>query len=216
MGLGRGGGGPGKASGGSRGVGTSGNAVSFPAVAAMEPAPGPQEKYHLITRNLQVLGGGGKSGSGQAGAGGWRVGAGARPWVYQRGPGSASEPGGSPGDMLHAGWAGAWVRLGAQLYSRRLSCSRPPPAIPAGSRGGSAVQDACLVHPQEVLGEDKLMAILKKRELKIYWGTATTGKPHVAYFVPMSKIADFLKAGCEVRGQAGSSDPAGRCHRGNG
>ncbi|XP_009955265.1 PREDICTED: tyrosine--tRNA ligase, cytoplasmic, partial [Leptosomus discolor] len=50
----------------------------------------------------------------------------------------------------------------------------------------------------EVLGEDKLMAILKERELKIYWGTATTGKPHVAYFVPMSKIADFLKAGCEV------------------
>ncbi|KAM6399610.1 tyrosine--tRNA ligase, cytoplasmic [Rhynochetos jubatus] len=73
------------------------------AAAAMEPAPGPQEKYHLITRNLQ-----------------------------------------------------------------------------------------------EVLGEDKLMAILKERELKIYWGTATTGKPHVAYFVPMSKIADFLKAGCEV------------------
>ncbi|KAM4656995.1 tyrosine--tRNA ligase, cytoplasmic isoform 3-T3 [Amazona ochrocephala] len=51
---------------------------------------------------------------------------------------------------------------------------------------------------QEVLGEDKLMDILKERELKIYWGTATTGKPHVAYFVPMSKIADFLKAGCEV------------------
>ncbi|CAB1350465.1 unnamed protein product [Coregonus sp. 'balchen'] len=37
-----------------------------------------------------------------------------------------------------------------------------------------------------------------ERELKVYWGTATTGKPHVAYFVPMSKIADFLKAGCEV------------------
>ncbi|XP_073521765.1 tyrosine--tRNA ligase, cytoplasmic [Phyllobates terribilis] len=51
---------------------------------------------------------------------------------------------------------------------------------------------------QEVLGEDKLKEILKERELKIYWGTATTGKPHVAYFVPMSKIADFLKAGCEV------------------
>uniref|UniRef100_A0A663EK08 Tyrosine--tRNA ligase n=2 Tax=Accipitrinae TaxID=8955 RepID=A0A663EK08_AQUCH len=107
VGLGRGGpgkaSGPGRASGGSRGAGTSGNAVSFPAAAAMEPAPGPQEKYHLITRNLQ-----------------------------------------------------------------------------------------------EVLGEDKLMAVLKERELKIYWGTATTGKPHVAYFVPMSKIADFLKAGCEV------------------
>ena len=26
----------------------------------------------------------------------------------------------------------------------------------------------------------------------------TKGKPHVAYFVPMSKIADFLRAGCEV------------------
>lgn len=51
---------------------------------------------------------------------------------------------------------------------------------------------------QEYLGEEKLTAILKERDLKIYWGTATTGKPHVAYFVPMSKIADFLRAGCEV------------------
>ncbi|XP_005995642.1 tyrosine--tRNA ligase, cytoplasmic [Latimeria chalumnae] len=51
---------------------------------------------------------------------------------------------------------------------------------------------------QEVLGDEKLQSILKERELKVYWGTATTGKPHVAYFVPMSKIADFLKAGCEV------------------
>ncbi|KAM4699442.1 tyrosine--tRNA ligase, cytoplasmic [Discoglossus pictus] len=51
---------------------------------------------------------------------------------------------------------------------------------------------------QEVLGEDKLKEIVKERELRVYWGTATTGKPHVAYFVPMSKIADFLKAGCEV------------------
>lgn len=51
---------------------------------------------------------------------------------------------------------------------------------------------------QEVLGEEKLCDIIKERDLKIYWGTATTGKPHVAYFVPMSKIGDFLKAGCEV------------------
>jgi tyrosyl-tRNA synthetase len=51
---------------------------------------------------------------------------------------------------------------------------------------------------QEVLGEDKMIALLKERDLKIYWGTATTGKPHVAYFVPMSKIADFLRAQCEV------------------
>jgi len=51
---------------------------------------------------------------------------------------------------------------------------------------------------QEVLGEDKLDTILKERDLKIYWGTATTGRPHVAYFVAISKIADYLKAGCEV------------------
>lgn len=56
------------------------------------------------------------------------------------------------------------------------------------------------VHQQEVLGEEKLKQVLQERELKVYWGTATTGRPHVAYFVPMSKIADFLKAGCEVGG----------------
>ena len=31
---------------------------------------------------------------------------------------------------------------------------------------------------------------LAERDLKIYWGTATTGKPHIGYFVPMTKIAD--------------------------
>ncbi|XP_045775715.1 tyrosine--tRNA ligase, cytoplasmic [Maniola jurtina] len=51
---------------------------------------------------------------------------------------------------------------------------------------------------QEVLGDERLDEILKQRDLSLYWGTATTGRPHVAYFVPMSKIADFLKAGCEV------------------
>ncbi|XP_014242844.1 tyrosine--tRNA ligase, cytoplasmic [Cimex lectularius] len=51
---------------------------------------------------------------------------------------------------------------------------------------------------QEVLGDDKLKETLKERDVKVYWGTATTGKPHIAYFVPMSKIGDFLKAGCEV------------------
>jgi hypothetical protein len=46
---------------------------------------------------------------------------------------------------------------------------------------------------QEIVGEEKLKTILKERDLNIYWGTATTGKPHIAYFVPMSKISDFLK-----------------------
>jgi len=51
---------------------------------------------------------------------------------------------------------------------------------------------------QEVLSDEKFDEILMNRNFKVYWGTATTGRPHVAYFVPMSKIADFLKAGCEV------------------
>ena len=51
---------------------------------------------------------------------------------------------------------------------------------------------------QETLGEDRIEEVLKTRDLKIYWGTATTGRPHIAYFVAMSKLADFLNAGCEV------------------
>merc|ERR1712018_897353 len=51
---------------------------------------------------------------------------------------------------------------------------------------------------QETLGEDRIEEVLKTRDLKVYWGTATTGKPHIAYFFAMSKIADFLSAGCEV------------------
>jgi len=51
---------------------------------------------------------------------------------------------------------------------------------------------------QEVLGEKEILAILQERDLKVYWGTAPTGRPHVAYFVPMTKIADLLSAGCEV------------------
>lgn len=51
---------------------------------------------------------------------------------------------------------------------------------------------------QEVLQTETMESILKSRDLRIYWGTATTGRPHVAYFVPMAKIADFLRAGCDV------------------
>lgn len=53
---------------------------------------------------------------------------------------------------------------------------------------------------QEVLNPQILKNVLEveKRPLKIYWGTAPTGKPHCGYFVPMTKLAHFLKAGCEV------------------
>ena len=51
---------------------------------------------------------------------------------------------------------------------------------------------------EEVVGEEELKKILNERDLKIYWGTATTGKPHFGYFVPIFKISDYLKAGCHV------------------
>jgi len=51
---------------------------------------------------------------------------------------------------------------------------------------------------QEVLGAEEIKKILNERELKLYWGTAPTGRPHVGYLVPLSKIADFLAAGCNV------------------
>lgn len=54
---------------------------------------------------------------------------------------------------------------------------------------------------QEVLRPDIVEDVIVKqnRPLKIYWGTATTGRPHCAYFVPMLKIAHFLRAGCSVK-----------------
>ncbi|KAJ9659031.1 Tyrosine--tRNA ligase cytoplasmic [Coniosporium apollinis] len=54
---------------------------------------------------------------------------------------------------------------------------------------------------QEWLGWDIIQNVLEKgeRPLSIYWGTATTGRPHCGYFVPMLKIAEFLKAGCHVK-----------------
>ena len=51
---------------------------------------------------------------------------------------------------------------------------------------------------EEVIGEKELLNILQERDLKIYWGTATTGKPHIGYLKPLLKICQFLKAECDV------------------
>lgn len=45
---------------------------------------------------------------------------------------------------------------------------------------------------QEVISGEKFDEIFVERNLNVYWGTATTGRPHVAYFVPMSKIAGII------------------------
>ncbi|KHO00241.1 tyrosyl-tRNA synthetase [Metarhizium album ARSEF 1941] len=52
----------------------------------------------------------------------------------------------------------------------------------------------------EVLNPEIIQEILDKGgHPKIYWGTATTGRPHCGYFVPAIKIAQFLAAGCDVK-----------------
>ncbi|KAL6714617.1 Tyrosine--tRNA ligase cytoplasmic [Lecanora helva] len=54
---------------------------------------------------------------------------------------------------------------------------------------------------QEVLKPEVIEDVIKnqQRPLVVYWGTATTGRPHCGYFVPMVKIAHFLRAGCKVK-----------------
>lgn len=54
---------------------------------------------------------------------------------------------------------------------------------------------------QEVLKPEIITDVIKRqnRPLSIYWGTATTGRPHCGYFVPILKIGHFLRAGCKVK-----------------
>jgi tyrosyl-tRNA synthetase len=53
---------------------------------------------------------------------------------------------------------------------------------------------------QEVIGENELKSLLKSRkDISIYWGTMPTGSISIAYFFPMLKVADFLRAGLKVK-----------------
>ena len=51
---------------------------------------------------------------------------------------------------------------------------------------------------EAVIDETIVKKIMEKRPLKIYWGTAPTGRIHIGYFVPILKIIDYLRADCEV------------------
>ncbi len=87
----------------------------------------------------------------------------------------------------------------SSFTSLEISQFASSPSMTVGSSLSKAEKKALITRNlQEVLGDDRIDKVLAERDLKIYWGTATTGKPHIAYFVPMSKIADFLNAGCEV------------------
>ncbi|OQE12468.1 hypothetical protein PENVUL_c001G03394 [Penicillium vulpinum] len=51
----------------------------------------------------------------------------------------------------------------------------------------------------EFLNPEIIEDILKSgRNPRCYWGTATTGRPHIGYFVPALKISQLLLAGCDV------------------
>ncbi|MCJ1253548.1 hypothetical protein MMC24_001360 [Lignoscripta atroalba] len=67
----------------------------------------------------------------------------------------------------------------------------------------SAQEKIALIHEnlQEVLKPEIIEDVIvrQNRPLVIYWGTATTGRPHCGYFVPILKIAHFLRAGCKVK-----------------
>lgn len=53
---------------------------------------------------------------------------------------------------------------------------------------------------QEIVAEGELKTLLKtKKTPSVYLGTAITGRPHVAYFLWVLKLADFLKAGFKVK-----------------
>ncbi|GMT00183.1 hypothetical protein PENTCL1PPCAC_22357 [Pristionchus entomophagus] len=101
--------------------------------------------------------------------------------------------------------------LQRSLEERLKASSVKNPAEPKMSSGdaNSAVdppseevlkrRDLITRNLQEVLGGDKILQQLTAgKNMHVYWGTATTGRPHVGYLVPMRKIADFLQAGIKV------------------
>lgn len=53
---------------------------------------------------------------------------------------------------------------------------------------------------QEIVTEKELSTLLKtKKQPVVHFGTAITGKPHIAYYVWVLKLADFMRAGFKVK-----------------
>ena len=53
---------------------------------------------------------------------------------------------------------------------------------------------------QEIVTEEELVHLLKTKEQpSVYLGWSITGRPHIGYYVPVLKLADFLKAGFRVK-----------------
>jgi tyrosyl-tRNA synthetase len=53
---------------------------------------------------------------------------------------------------------------------------------------------------QEIITEEELTKLLKEKEQPVvYLGWSITGRPHIGYYVPVLKLADFLNAGFKVK-----------------
>ena len=53
---------------------------------------------------------------------------------------------------------------------------------------------------EEIIGEDELKKLLKKKKKPVvYLGWSITGRTHIGYYLPILKLADFLKAGLKVK-----------------
>ena len=53
---------------------------------------------------------------------------------------------------------------------------------------------------QEIITENELKDLLKKKKQPVvYIGTSITGAPHIGYFVWITKLADFIRAGFKVK-----------------
>ena len=60
-------------------------------------------------------------------------------------------------------------------------------------------EDLIKRNTKEILTEKELKEVLKKKKPIVYWGTAITGTPHIGYFFPVLKLADFFKAGFKIK-----------------
>jgi tyrosyl-tRNA synthetase len=52
---------------------------------------------------------------------------------------------------------------------------------------------------EEIIQENELREILKKKKPILYIGYAPTGRMHIGHFIPIVKIADFIKAGFKLK-----------------
>jgi tyrosyl-tRNA synthetase len=58
--------------------------------------------------------------------------------------------------------------------------------------------DHAFKYCQEIINVDHLKEKASKKQLHGYWGTAPTGKPHIAYLVPILSLSRMIKEGCKI------------------